>query len=428
MTATGKGTDRRTREKGSGMKIASKGKWVSLLLLGILLVLSAALVVGCGGDDETTATTAASGTTSGAAAPSGDPVVIGAIVSATGPGSALGEQERNVLEMMEEQVNARGGILGRPVKIVIEDDKSDPKEAVTAANRLIQQEKAVALIAATISSSTLAVKEIAAQKGLPQMAMAAANDITDKAPAEWIWRTPHKDALAAARALTYVAEDLQVKKVAVLHDENAFGSSGSAEIQKSAPGLGLEIVAVESYKTNDTDLTAQLTKIKGSSPEVIIVWGTNPGPALAAKNMKQLGMDIPYVGSHGIANKTFIELAADAAEGVVFPAGRLLVPSSITDPKQKEVTQAFIDTYQAKYGSPPNTFAGYAFEAVELLAAAIEKAGSTEPTAIQSALNSIQGFVMPDGTYNYSATDHDGLVAADMIMVKIQGGTWVLAE
>jgi branched-chain amino acid transport system substrate-binding protein len=110
----------------------------------------------------------------------------------------------------------------------------------------------------------------------------------------------------------------------------------------------------------------------------------------------------------------------------VFPAAGCWCPLH-HDPKQKEVTQ-LIDTYQAKFGSPPYTFAGYAFEAVELLAAAIEKAGSTEPTAIQSALNSIQGFVMPDGTYNYSATDHDGLVAADMIMVKIQGGTWVLAE
>lgn len=399
-----------------------------LAALMVLLVAVTALAAACGGGDDATTTTAGTGTSGGGTAPSGDPVVIGAIVSATGPGSALGEQERNVLEMMEAQVNDRGGVLGRPVKIVIEDDKSDPKEAVTAANRLIQQEKAVALIAATISSSTLAVKEIAAQKGLPQMAMAAANDITDKAPTEWIWRTPHKDALAAARALTYIAEELGVKKVAVLHDENAFGSSGNAEIQKSAPGLGLEIVATESYKTNDTDVTAQLTKIKGAAPEVIVVWGTNPGPALAAKNMQQLGMDIPYVGSHGIANKTFIELAADAAEGVVFPAGRLLVPSSITDAKQKEVTQAFIDSYQAKYGAAPNTFAGYAFEAVELLVAAIEKAGSTEPAAIQTALDATQGFVMPDGTYNYSATDHDGLVADDMIMVKIQGGTWVIAE
>ena len=185
------------------------------------------------------------------------------------------------------------------------------------------------------------------------MAMAAANAITDTAPMEWIWRTPHKDAMAVARALTYVSETLKVKKIAVLHDENAFGSSGAAEIEKTAADYGLEIVAKESYKTDDTDLTAQLTKIKGANPEVLIVWGTNPGPALAAKNMKQLGMNIPYVGSHGIANKKFIELAGDAAEGVVFPAGRLLVPSSITDAEQKAVTEPSSSAYQAKYGGAP---------------------------------------------------------------------------
>ena len=110
------------------------------------------------------------------------------------------------------------------------------------------------------------------------MAMAAANDITDKAPTEWIWRTPQKDSLAVARLCTYISKNLKVKKIAVLHDENAFGSSGNAEIEKTAADYGLEIVATESYKTNDTDLTAQLTKIKGSNPETMIVWGTNPGP------------------------------------------------------------------------------------------------------------------------------------------------------
>jgi branched-chain amino acid transport system substrate-binding protein len=175
-------------------------------------------------------------------------------------------------------------------------------------------------------------------------------------------------------------------------------------------------------------MTAQLTKINGFSPEVLIVWGTNPGPALAAKNMKQLGMAIPYVGSHGIANKTFIELAADAAEGVVFPAGRLLVPSSITDAKQKEVTEGFIADYKAKYNANPNPFAGYAFEAITILADAIGRAGGTDAKAIQTALNATTGFAAPDGIYNYTATDHDGLKSTDMIMVKIQGGTWVLAE
>lgn len=413
-----------SRDRAKGRRGASAGMW---LIVALALVIVAAPATGCGGDSTTTTSAGSSASTTGAQ-PTGDPVVIGAIVSATGPGAALGEQERNVLQMMQDVINSGGGVLGRPVEIVIEDDKSDPKEAVTAANRLIDQKKAVALIASTISSSTLAVKEITATKGLPQMAMAAANDITDKAPMEWIWRTPHKDALAVSRALGYVADVLKVKKIAVLHDENAFGSSGNAEIAKQAPELGLEVVAAESYKTADTDLTAQLTKIRGADPEVLVVWGTNPGPALAAKNMKQLGMDIPYVGSHGIANKIFIELAGDAAEGVVFPAGRLLVPSSITDPAQKAVTDEFIAQYQAKYGSSPNTFAGYAFEAITLLVDAIERAGSTEPAAIQAALNATSQFAGPDGFYNYSETDHDGLRAEDMIMVLIQGGTWVLAE
>lgn len=401
---------------------------VCLVLLVAALAVVAVFAAACGEDTTTTTAAGGSDTTAGGTAPTGDPIVIGAIVSATGPGAALGEQERNVLKMQQEIINANGGILGRPVKIVIEDDKSDPKEAVTAANKLLTQDKAVALIAATTSSSTLAVKEITAQKGVPQMAMAAANDITDKAPMEWIWRTPQKDALAVERALDYIANGLKVKKIAVLHDENAFGSSGNAEIAKQAPAKGLEVVAAESYKTNDTDMTAQLTKIKGAGPEVLVVWGTNPGPALAAKNMKQLSMAIPYVGSHGIANKTFIDLAADAAEGVVFPGGRLLVPSSITDPKQKEVTEAFIADYNKAYGANPNPFAGYAFEAISLLADAITRAGSTDAAAIQAALNSTTGFPGPDGIYNYTPTNHDGLVADDMIMVKIQGGTWVIAE
>lgn len=384
-------------------------------------LLAAGLMAGCG--DDTPATTEGGGSQV-----SGEPVVIGAIVSATGANSALGAQERNVLEMMQGHINDAGGVLGRPVKIVIEDDKSDTAEAVTAANRLIDQEKAVAIIAATGSAPTLAVKEITAAKGLPQIAMAAANSITDQPPMEWIWRTPHKDAMAVARALTYISESLGATKIAVLHDENAFGSSGAAEIAKTAADYGLEIVATEPYKTDDTDLTAQLTKIKGQSPEVLVVWGTNPGPALAAKNMQQLSMDLPYVGSHGIANATFIELAGAAAEGVVFPAGRLLVPSSITDPKQKEITDQFIEWYTEAWGQAPNTFAGYAFEAVSLVVDAIERAGSTDPAAIQEALDSTTGFVGPDGVYNYSATNHDGLTAGDMIIVRIENGTWVLVE
>lgn len=414
-------------------RISRRHGWAWPLCIAVLSASLLLSVMGCGGKDSTAQNSQggnSSNTTnaSGGPAPAGEPVVIGAIVSATGPNSALGAQERNVLEMMEAKINQEGGVLGRPLDVIVEDDKTDAKEAVTAANRLLDQKKAVAIIAATGSASTLAVKPITAERKVPQIAMAAANDITDAPPTEWIWRTPHKDAMAVARALTYISKSLGAKKIAVLHDENAFGSSGAKEIERTAGNYGLEIVAVEPYKTDDTDLTSQLTKIRAAGPEVIVVWGTNPGPALAAKNMKQLGMKIPYVGSHGIANRTFIELGGDAVEGVVFPAGRLLVPDSITNPEQKKVTQEFIDLYKATYNEMPNTFAGYAFEAITLLVAAIEKAKSTEATAIQAALNSTKGFVGPDGIYNYSETDHDGLTADQMIIVKIENGKWVLVE
>jgi len=395
-------------------------------------------MVGCGGGDDTTTTTAAPATTdttgavttdtTGPAAPSGEKIVIGAVVSATGPAAPLGEPERAVLEMMQTQINDAGGVLGRPVEIIIEDDKSNPTDAVTLTQKLLQQDKVIAIIGGTISASTLAMKPITAEAGIPQMAMAASNAITDEPPMEWIWRTPQKDALAAARALKYAAESLGVTKIAVLHDENAFGSSGAAEIEKSAPDFGLEIVATESYKTDDTDVTAQLTKIKGSNPEALIVWGTNPGPAVAAKNMKQLGMTIPYVGSHGIANQAFIDLAGDAAEGVVFPAGKLLATESITDPAQKAVVDQFVAAYEAATGKKPNTFAGHALDAVALLMNAINTAQSTDAAAIQSALNATTGFPGTGGIYNYSATDHDGLTVDDMIMIKIEGGKWVWAQ
>jgi branched-chain amino acid transport system substrate-binding protein len=395
----------------------------------VALCLTCLAVVACGGSsNDASETTVIGGTTGGTGAQlTGDPIKVGAIVSATGNNSPLGEPERKVLEMMEASINAGGGVLGRPLDIVIEDDKSDAKEAATAASRLIDQEKVIAIIAATGSPSTLAVKEITSAQGIPQIAMAAANSITES-PMEWIWRTPHKDAMAVARALTYVSETLGVTKVAVLHDENAFGSSGAAEIASRVSEYGLEIVATESYKTDDTDLSVQLANIRDKSPEVLIVWGTGKGPVLAARTMQQLGMTIPFVGSHGIANKSFIDNAAEAAEGVVFPAGRLLVPSSITDASQKAVTDEFIAAYQAKYSENPNTFAGYAFEAVALLVNAIEQAQSTEAVAIQTAMNATKDFPGPDGFYNYSATDHDGLTADDMIMVKIEGGTWVLVK
>lgn len=398
------------------------------LPISILVLLLVAILVSCGGSATTTggATTTAAGTSD--AEPTGDPVVIGAVVSTTGPAAPLGEPERNTLELMEGKINAAGGVLGRPLKIVILDDQSSAKEAVTATQRLINQEKAVAVIGASASATTLAMKPITAGAKIPQIAMAAANSITDEPPSEWVWRVAPKDDLAVERAMQYVAESLKVKKIAVLYDENAFGSSGLAQIEEVKGTYGLEVVAKESYKTDETDLTAQLTKLRGSNPEALVVWGTNPGPAVAAKNLKQLAWSLPYVGSHGIANFKFIELAGDAAEGVVFPSTKILFPQSITDSGQQKVIDTFISDYTEKFGEAPNHFASHGWDAISLLVKAIEEAKSTKAEDIQAALNAITGFAGADGIFTFSPTNHDGLAVSDLIMVKIEGGKWVLAQ
>ena len=158
------------------------------------------------------------------------------------------------------QTPVNGGVLGRPLKIVVLDDKSDANQAVTDANQLISQNKVVALIGSTSSPATLAIKPISQKQGLPLMALAAANTITDQAPIDWIWRVPAKDSVAVARALAYISQNMKLTKVGILHDSNAFGSSGAAEIVKTAGSYGLSVVANESYDTTDTDLTAQLAK------------------------------------------------------------------------------------------------------------------------------------------------------------------------
>ncbi len=416
---------------------------VTMRVLGVLslfaLLTSAAFLAGCGGTSTTAAPTteataaATTGPTAstGAGASSsagGDPIVIGAVVSATGANAPLGGPQRDTFEILQKKINEAGGVIGRQIEIVVLDDQSSAKEAVTATNRLLQTEKAVAIIGASGSASTLAMKPIINKAGIPQIAMAAANAITDEAPIEWLWRVAPKDNLAVARALKYIAEDLKLTRVAVLHDENAFGSSGADEIQRTQGEWGLEVVALESYKTDETDLTAHLTKIAGVNPEVLVVWGTNPGPAVAAKNLQQLGLDIPYVGSHGIANDKFIELAGDAGEGVVLPTNKMVLPDSINDAAMKSIVDSFVADYKAAYGLAPTPFACYAHDGLLVLLKAIEAAGGTDPKALQEQLNKTGGLAAVGGIFTYTDTDHDGLKVDDLMMVRVKDGTWAPIE
>jgi branched-chain amino acid transport system substrate-binding protein len=329
--------------------------------------------------------------------------------------------------MLAEKVNAAGGVDGHKIELIIKDDQSEAKNANIAASELIDKDGVLAIIGATTSASTMAMKTKTNQSKVPHMSMAAGTAITDPkdvTPNEWIYRTAQSDSVAVKKVIDYLSQTLKIKKFAILHDSNAFGASGEKELTKLAAGACLTITASEAYNTNDTDMSSQLTKISGTKPDVLVVWGTNPGPAIAAKNMKSLNMKIPYVGSHGIANGTFIKLAGPAAEDVVFPAGKVLVPSSATG-AQSETIVSFMKDYKAKYGEEPNSFAGHAYDAFEILMAALKNSGG-DKDKLRAEIEKTKDFNGISGVITYSKDDHDGTATKDMIMVEIKGGKWGL--
>ena len=173
--------------------------------------------------------------------------------------------------------------------------------------------------------------------------------------------------------------------------------------------------------------------VKGTDAETIIAWGTNPGPAVIAKNRKQLGITIPLYNSHGVASKKFIELAGDSAEGTFLPAGKLLIVDQLADSDpQKKVLSEYKAGYETAFNSPSNTFGGHAYDAFWIAVKAFENviANNAEPTkeAIRAEIEKLQGFVGTGGIFNFSTDDHNGLTKEGFVMVEIEGGDWKLAE
>lgn len=354
---------------------------------------------------------------------------IGAIYSKTGPNSPLGEPEWNATKLIEEKINADGGINGVPIKIILADDESSQEIATQEANRLINDEKVLAILGSSGTGESLAMKGIALRQEVPMISAAAASGVVEPvSDSKWIFKTPQSDRHAAERVYIYLKEQ-GIHNIGVISDSNAFGSSGLEQLEKLADEYEMKIVAKESFNTQDPDMSAQLTKINSAKAEAIIVWGTNPGPAVVAKNASELGLDIPIIGSHGIANQNFITLAEDAAEGVVIPTGKLLFPSQIPESdEQYEVISTFYDEYTAKFDSEPTNFGSYGYDNIMLVIEALQN-GATDREAIRDYLETeIKDWVGTTGVFNYSAEDHNGLAPESLVMAIVKDGKWTLLE
>lgn len=351
---------------------------------------------------------------------------IGGIFSSTGRASFLGDPEMKTMEMLVEKINAAGGIDGHQVEAVIYDSEGDPAKAVSAVNKLLYKDKVLAIVGPSTTPTTLAIVNFVERAQVPLISCAAGVKITDPIK-PWVFKTAQTDLLAVAAVYGHMQKK-GIKTIGILTVSNAFGESGKAQLLSQAGDFGITVVKAESFGGQDTDTTAQLTKIKAASPDAIVCWGTNPGPAVVARNAKQLNIDIPLYQSHGVGSPKFIELAGDAAEGIVLPTGKILVTDLLKDDDpQKKILQGYTSDYQARWNGNVSGFGGYAYDAVNLLVKAM--AGTNgDKKMIRDNLESITNHLGATGAFNFSATDHNGLGSDAFVMVEIRNGTWKLLD
>lgn len=354
------------------------------------------------------------------------PIKIGALFAVTGPASFLGEPERNSAQMVVDEINKAGGVRGRKLELITYDTGGDATKAVQLANKLIRNDEVVAIVGPSTTGDAMAVIPVVEKARIPLVACAAGSKITDPVK-RYVFKTAQNDGLAVAKIYEQLRKEKK-NKVALLTVSDSFGSSGREQLKAQAAAYGIQIVSDDTYGPKDTDMTAQLTKIRGSQAQAVICWGTNPGPAVIARNAKQLGLTQPLYMSHGVSSKKFIELAGDAAEGIRLPSGKVLVADLLpkTD-KQKGSLLAFIKDYQRHFKAEGDHFGGHAWDAVSLLKGAIERGGDT-PEGIRNALEATRNFAGIGGVFNYSAKDHAGLTKDAFVLVEVRKKDWVLVK
>ncbi len=355
---------------------------------------------------------------------SSEPIKVGVILSLTGNYAGLGEPEKKALELEVKQINDAGGINGRPIELIIEDDGTDEAKAVSAAAKLIEQDNVVAILGATGTGQSMAIRGDVDRAGIPEISMAGGTAVTGKFD-KLVYQTPWSNTLV----VPYVLNAMKAQghtKVALLSSADGYGKDGKAIILAEAPKSGVTIVSDQSFNPGDTDFSAQLTKMKSSGADAMLLWTAGKDAANILKTAKDLGVSQPWFGGSGQARKEFVAGAGAAAEGFQFGTGKSLVPSTWgTDTEEYKVVNDFATRYKDAYDADPDIFAGHAFDAINILAAALKSTnGDTDSAKLNTAVEATKDLVGFGGSFTFSPTDHNGLTSDDLTLFVVKNGAW----
>lgn len=330
------------------------------------------------------------------------PIKIGAILGISGRFAFVGGPQQQALQLAQEQINASGGIAGRPVEFIVYDDEVDETKSVPLANRLISEDKVVAIIGPSITVPALAVQPVVERAKIPNITLTS-KAIWEGKDHSYVFHTTPREEVEVKSILSFIQRQLRVTKVGVIYDRQPYGTGNLAFIKQFAPDFQLQVVAEEGIENNDTNADAQVQRVRSAGAEVVIMWVGDPAASSIAKAAQQAGWNVPIIGSSAIAGPRFPELAGPAGEGVY---SNSTYDTVNPPPRQKE----FLEAFQAKFNSAPTQFAGFAYDAAFVLKAAIEAAGGkTDGESIRAGLLSMPPYEGVVATYDFEEDNHNGI-------------------
>ncbi|MBO3736768.1 ABC transporter substrate-binding protein [Actinoplanes flavus] len=366
----------------------------------------------------TLATAACGGETGGE---SNDVIKVGQIVSLTGNYSPLGSENQKSVALAVEKINAAGGIGGRTIELTVRDDKSLPDQAVLAFNELKGDSDAI--IGSPFSNSALATIPLVDREEIPYISLTPADEQVNPVH-PYVFVVPALSGTYAQAALEYF-QAKKLTKIAVAYDtKSSYAVAGFKGLQTKAPEYGVTLGPVEQFQTTATEFGAIFTHVRSSDAQALMLWATGAPAVAITKQYAASGLDIPLVLTGSQASKLFLEPAGPAAEGATIATSVGVVGDHLPAGELKTAVDELTSAFTAKYGYPPPQFAQDGYSGVKLLAAAVEKAGGTDPKKVRDALEGLT-LTTPNGTYRYSATDHSGLTTAFISINTIEGGTFV---
>jgi branched-chain amino acid transport system substrate-binding protein len=358
-----------------------------------------------------------------------DTIKIGHVCSITGWAGMLGSPQRDAMLAMVEDLNKKGGLLGKQIEIFIEDDKSQPTTAVIAATKLIRDVKVNLIVGTTLNDSAQAIIPIVEQEQVPMVCTAPVVVPFKK----WVFYVGPGDQKMAVHVVELAIETFKPKKIALLHDTALYGVGGAKIINKELTQFpGVSIVITEKYEPGDTNMVPQLTKIKAANPDLLIIYGTGAGPAVVAKNYKQLGLTIPVVGGGGLGAPDFVKVGGPIAEESKWAIGvlRISVAESLSmnDPYRKNVYEPMKKIFQNKFGAEKgaslNVFHVSPMDAIVMASMAIKAANTDNRAAVRDALEKVK-FEGLLGNVGPGPADHFEGAKDTSILGMLKGGQFV---